>query len=120
MCCVWQLVEDVGEEARKYGAVLGLAVPAPPPDVNAAEPGRVYIKYTTPAESQAAKAVFHGRQFDGNGIEARFVTEEDFNLAQAGIWAPSQPAAAALPPPPGVARSCPYAVPMLVQQLGAI
>lgn len=52
-----QLITDVTEEAKKFGQVVGVAVPAPPPTVAPHEPGRVYIKYTTTAEAEAAKEV---------------------------------------------------------------
>jgi splicing factor U2AF 65 kDa subunit len=91
-----QLKEDVLEEARKYGNVVGIAVPRPPAHVSSEEPGRVLIKYVLPAESAAAKAVFDGRQFDGNRIAASFVGDEDFMQAEAGHWSPL-PGAAAMP-----------------------
>jgi hypothetical protein len=51
------LITDVTEEAQKFGRVVGVAVPAPPPTVAPHEPGRVYVKYSTTSEAEAAKEV---------------------------------------------------------------
>ncbi len=103
-----QLMNDVSEEAAKYGSLQGIAAPLPPPSVTALEPARLYLRYSSPEESAAAKAVFDGRTFDGNTVSARFVQEVAFVHAQAGIWdAGSEalglaPQSGALPgPPPG-------------------
>ena len=39
-----QLLEDVQEESKKYGAMLGVAVPKPPATVSPEEPARVFIR----------------------------------------------------------------------------
>jgi hypothetical protein len=63
----------------------------------------VYVKFSSPQESQKAKDVFHGRQFDGNTISASFSSEDDFNKAAAGLW----PGAVAQPlSPAGVLSTC--------------
>ena len=43
-CGGLQLLEDVQEEAKKYGAMQAVAVPKPPESVSAAEPARVFIR----------------------------------------------------------------------------
>lgn len=83
---LWQLITDVTEEAAKYGSVKGVAVPPPPPTITTIEPARVFIQYSSAEESEAAKAIFHGRTFDDNAVSARYVSEMDFVSASAGVW----------------------------------
>lgn len=73
-----QLIEDLAEEAGKYGALQGVAAPLPPPTATALEPARVYLRYAQVSEATAAKEVFHGRTFDDNAISARFSSEMAF------------------------------------------
>lgn len=40
-----QLLEEVRDEAGKYGTVEGIAVPRPPMNISQDEPSRVYIKF---------------------------------------------------------------------------
>eukprot|EP00884_Botryococcus_braunii_P021068 jgi/Botrbrau1/7645/Bobra.0159s0089.4 len=104
------LLEDVQEECGKYGTVEGIAVPKPPPDVGEDEMGRVYVKFASSEEVQAAKDIFHNRQFDGFNIEASFAPEEDYERACDGQWIkdePKEPPMPALPPPPGLTQSGP-------------
>ena len=42
-----QLVEDVQEEAKRYGAMQSVFVPRPPPTVTPDEPARVFIRSET-------------------------------------------------------------------------
>ncbi|KAK9824055.1 hypothetical protein WJX72_007388 [[Myrmecia] bisecta] len=95
--------EDVEEEASKYGAVVGVAVPPPPLSLADNQPGRVYVKFAAPGEAQKAKDVFQGRQFDGNVIKAALSSDEDFQKAQQGEWimAPGS-SPLPLPPPPAL------------------
>lgn len=39
-----QLLEDVQEESKKYGAMQGVLVPRPPATVGPQEPARVFIR----------------------------------------------------------------------------
>ena len=110
-CTALQLLEDVHEESNKYGRVMGISVPKPPPGTLPDEPNRVYLLFETPDQAKKARDVFHGRSFDGNSISARFVGEDDFERASAGAWAPlpAEPPSTeeggqtmtSLPPPPG-------------------
>lgn len=81
-----QLLEDLREEAGKYGELQGIAAPLPPPTITALEPARVYLKYSQLSESAAAKEVFHGRTFDDNTIAARYAPEMEYVQAEAGIF----------------------------------
>ena len=95
-----QVAEDVRDESSKCGNVEAMALPIPPASVSGGEPGRVYIKFTTSDQCQAAKDMFDGRQFDGNTISAKFVSDEDFLRAAQGEWVMPR-SAGGLPPPPG-------------------
>ena len=114
-----QLIQDVTEEASKYGALQGVAAPLPPPQVTALEPARVYLKYSQASESAAAREIFHSRMFDENCVAARYVQEMAFVHAQAGMWdadilslgsQPGNPGQALPgPPPPGSSGPMPGA-----------
>ena len=106
-----QLEEDVREECPKYGTVEGVVVPRPPDNVPPTEPGRVYVRFATPEEAKKARDVFHGRQFDGNSIVAKYVPEEEFDRVSGGAWLGGGGGGGALPgPPPASAAAAPAAV----------
>lgn len=55
LCCAVpavQLQEEVYEEAAKHGSVTGVCVPQPPDTVQDLQPGRCYIRYTTPEDAK--------------------------------------------------------------------
>lgn len=81
-----ELLDDVRDEARKCGTVLGVVCPVPPESVPANDGCRVYIKFLTIDEAKKCKDVMDGRQFDGNKIKAVFVPEADYHRAEAGEW----------------------------------
>jgi RNA recognition motif-containing protein len=99
-----QLEEDVKEECPKYGTVEGVVVPRPPDNVPPTEPGRVYVRFATAEETKKAKDVFHGRQFDGNSIVAKYVPEEEFDRVSGGAWLGGS-GGSALPGPPPISAS---------------
>ena len=43
-------------------------------------------RFSKPEETEKAKAVFNGRQFDGNVVVAKEAPEEEFDRANAGQW----------------------------------
>mmetsp|Transcript_20762 Transcript_20762/g.57644 ORF Transcript_20762/g.57644 Transcript_20762/m.57644 type:complete len:422 (+) Transcript_20762:392-1657(+) len=95
------IVEDVKEECHKDGRqVIAITCPKPPAAVPDLDPGRVYVKFETPGQCKSAHALMHGRQFDGNAVEAKYVSDEQFTLAQGGSWLDhsAQPVAAAAGP----------------------
>ncbi len=109
-----QLKAEVQEEAAKYGTILKVVVPIPPLHVGPEEGGRCYIHFSSLSECRTCKEMFNGRTFDDNVTRAAFVTDEEWQQAQAGIWLPrgtGQGAAVgmggvlgggALPGPPGL------------------
>ncbi|CAD7704530.1 unnamed protein product [Ostreobium quekettii] len=85
-----ELVEDVRDEARKCGTVLGVVCPVPPPTVLGGDGCRIYVKFLTVEEAKRCKDVMDGRQFDGNKIKAAFVPEAEYHRAEAGEWVSHQ------------------------------
>lgn len=75
--------------------------PSPLPSgnqVDASEPGRVYVLFDSEESCKKARDALNGRTFDGNKVVATFVPPDDFPKVQAGEW---------LAPPPddeGVVR----------------
>ena len=96
-----QLLEDAKDESSKYGVIENVCAPKPPPSVSANAGSRVYIMFRDPDGAAKAKAVFHGRQFDGNEISANYVGDDEFARAAAGQWVLSSGPGPSLPPPPG-------------------
>ncbi|KAK9825489.1 hypothetical protein WJX74_001008 [Apatococcus lobatus] len=94
-----EVAEDVRDESSKCGNVEAMALPIPPPSVSGGEPGRVYIKFTSSDQCQKAKDMFDGRQFDGNTIGAKFVSDEDFLRAAQGEWVMPRSATSMAGPP---------------------
>ena len=96
-----QLLEDAKDESSKYGVIEAVCAPRPPPSVSANAGSRVYIMFKDPDGASKAKAVFHGRQFDGNEISATYVGDDEFARAAGGQWVVSVNPGPSLPPPPG-------------------
>ena len=73
------IVEDMREEAGKYGQVVDVHVPRPtgkgdpPPGV-----GLVLIEFVSPESALNARLGLHGRKFGARSVEARLMLDEDF------------------------------------------
>eukprot|EP00193_Tetraselmis_chui_P009847 CAMPEP_0177779310 /NCGR_PEP_ID=MMETSP0491_2-20121128/16507_1 /TAXON_ID=63592 /ORGANISM="Tetraselmis chuii, Strain PLY429" /LENGTH=346 /DNA_ID=CAMNT_0019298817 /DNA_START=897 /DNA_END=1937 /DNA_ORIENTATION=+ len=93
------LCDDVKEECNKDGrVVLGITCPVPPDATLDSAGGRVYVKFGAPEQAKSAYALMNGRQFDGNKVTAKYLSDEQFTLAEAGSWMDhSQPAHSAAP-----------------------
>ena len=102
------------DESSKCGNVEAMALPIPPASVAGGEPGRVYIKFTTSDQCQKAKDMFNGRQFDGNVIGAKFVSDEDFLRAAQGEWVMPRPANSMAGPPGDFGALGPVPFPLLL------
>ena len=98
-----QLLEDAKDESSKYGVIEAVCAPKPPPSVSANAGSRVYMMFKDSEGAAKARAVFHGRQFDGNEISATYVGDDEFARAAAGQWVLSSGPGPSLPPPPGTA-----------------
>jgi len=91
-----ELEEDVRGECSEQGcAPDAVSVPPPPLGLPDAAPGRCYALFADAAAAAAARAVFHGRAFDGVGVVASYVPEADVQAAAAGAWLPEY----VVPPP---------------------
>ena len=55
-----QLVEDVEDEAKRYGAMQAVFVPRPPPTVTPDEPARVFIRSVGAVPEAAVKIALSG------------------------------------------------------------
>jgi len=81
------LEEDVKEECNKDGRqVLGIVCPKPPDTAVDDTPGRVYVKFANAIQAKSAHALMDGRQFDGNKVEARYISDQQYTLAAGGAW----------------------------------
>ncbi|KAK1322929.1 Splicing factor U2af large subunit B [Acorus calamus] len=73
------ILEDMREEGRKYGNLVNVVIPRPPPN---GEPtpgvGKVYLEYTDVDGAMKARQGLHGRKFGGNSVVAVFYPENKF------------------------------------------
>ncbi len=73
------IVEDMREEAGKFGKVVDVHVPRPtgkgdpPPGV-----GLVLVEFVSPESALNARLGLHGRKFGARSVEATLMVEEDF------------------------------------------
>lgn len=81
-----ELCSDVAEECARFGQVLAVAVPPPPPGAPAA---RCYVAFALPSQALQAARAMHGRFFDGNVVQAAPVSRDELAAAQRGEWTPS-------------------------------
>jgi hypothetical protein len=105
-----ELQDDVKEECARYGHVEGIVVPAPPAHLPPFEPGRVVVRFKEVDDTKRCLAVFNGRLFDGQKIQARMVNDEDWERTQEGDWVPLPPPPGSLPAPPGVYVTTPLTI----------
>ena len=93
------LADEVREEAARHGAVEAVAVPEPPPGVQDGMPGRVYVRYASPADAKAAVAIFHGRTLDDNVIKTVLVPDDEWDGSRGGAWVSRHSSIAGIPLP---------------------
>jgi len=107
------LQEDVRDESAKFGPVVSIAVPKPPPEVAAAKlPGRVYVRFAHSVGAEKSLQALDGRSFDGNKVRATFVPEHEFLSAMNGEWVQKEEGALLVPNlPPGLAPAAPASGP---------
>jgi len=78
------IFEDVTQESRKYGTVLSVYIPRPPPRSDEERTqviwglGRIFVEYKRKEEASKAQQGFSGRKFNGRTIVTGFLTEERF------------------------------------------
>lgn len=60
---ITDILEDIEEEANKFGKVLELKIPRPSGARSSPGVGKVFIKFDTPESAQKATAALAGRKF---------------------------------------------------------
>ncbi|EFJ40221.1 hypothetical protein VOLCADRAFT_121741 [Volvox carteri f. nagariensis] len=75
------LMEDVTQEVGKYGKLVGVEIPRPPPDGGPDPPGVgfVYLCYEDPRGAERAQVALNGRKFGDNLAEATFYDRSRFD-----------------------------------------
>ncbi|KND03989.1 CC1-like family splicing factor [Spizellomyces punctatus DAOM BR117] len=68
-----ELKDDVESECSKYGKLRHVGIDTESPD------GRIYMKYNSIPEAEAAVNALNGRFFAGNRIEAAYVPDVTYN-----------------------------------------
>ncbi|KXZ53229.1 hypothetical protein GPECTOR_7g1123 [Gonium pectorale] len=81
-----ETLEDLQQEVVKYGTMVAMAVPLPPPHVAGNEASRIYVKFATAEQATQCRNIMDKRRFDDSMVNAYFVTEGEFARAQAGEW----------------------------------
>ena len=74
------VLEDVEEEALKYGKVLDIKIPRPVGGREVNGVGKVFIKFADSASAQKALRALAGRNFSNRTVVATFFGEEYFDI----------------------------------------
>ena len=74
------VLEDVMDEALKYGKVLELKIPRPVGGREVNGVGKVFIKFEDAASAQKALRALAGRNFASRTVVATFFGEEYFDI----------------------------------------
>jgi len=76
------LRHDVEDECAKFGAVKRVLVPTPSDeDVDKRRPSKAYVRFELVDSAKGAFQLMHGRTFGGRRVEARYVSEKEFEDA---------------------------------------
>eukprot|EP00958_Prasinococcus_capsulatus_P016235 scaffold1786_cov398-Prasinococcus_capsulatus_cf.AAC.26 len=77
-----EVIDDVKDECSKCGKVTALVI-ARSKQGEVATPylGKIFVRFSNTLETDKAKALLHGRSFDGNKVEATLIEESDFQKA---------------------------------------
>lgn len=76
------LRHDVEDECAKFGAVIRVLVPTPSDeDVDKRRPSKAYVRFELVDSAKGAFQLMHGRTFGGRRVEARYVSEKEFEDA---------------------------------------
>ncbi|KXZ48038.1 hypothetical protein GPECTOR_31g402 [Gonium pectorale] len=84
------VIEDLTEECSRTapGAVLGVKVPRPPPELRhsdafmgTANYGKAYLSFRDAASAQRARDTIHGRLFAGSTVTVRFIDQAEYDSA---------------------------------------
>jgi len=86
------VVDDIKQECMKYGTVLSVAIPRPPPLPKDEEPkpevtwglGRAFVEYKRPEETQKAMEALGGRKFSGHTIITGYFPEDKYSRKDYG------------------------------------
>jgi splicing factor U2AF subunit len=74
------ILEDMREEAGKFGSVVQVHIPRPPAPGAPPPPGlgKVILEFADPGAAMAARNALHGRKFGGQTVEALLMTDDDY------------------------------------------
>jgi splicing factor U2AF subunit len=74
-------MEDMKEECGKYGAVVQVHIPRPPPPGTPNPPGlgKIIIEFAHSSSAMGARNAMHGRKFGGRVVEAVMMGESDYS-----------------------------------------
>ncbi|KAK7401491.1 hypothetical protein VNO78_13017 [Psophocarpus tetragonolobus] len=74
-----EIVDDMRQECSKFGTLVNVVIPRPPPDGEPAPGvGKVFLEYVDIDGATKARAGLNGRKFDGNQVVAVFYPENKF------------------------------------------
>eukprot|EP00775_Hariotina_reticulata_P009732 gene9732-9890_t len=82
--------EEYKEECSKYGSVVDIKVPRPPPGTAAQLMGtdyfgKAFVHFADVPSAQKAKEAIHGRMFAGNVVQAMHITLPTYQLVPANL-----------------------------------
>ncbi|KAG5461079.1 MAG: hypothetical protein BJ554DRAFT_6786 [Olpidium bornovanus] len=76
------ILDDIRDEASKFGNVLEIKIPRPLPPGEGEVPGvgKIFVRYTTAEEATAALRALSGRKFADRTVLTSFITEHDLEI----------------------------------------
>jgi len=73
------IIEDIQEEARKFGKVANVVIPRPNAGRKVSGVGKVFVEMATTEGAKKVKAALEGRQFLGRTVLATFYNKDRFH-----------------------------------------
>ncbi len=77
-----ELYDDVLEECKNYGKVVGVKIPRPEEGISVSGLGKVFVEYATRDGASFAKEHLHGKNFHGRYVEVVFHPEDMYKRNQ--------------------------------------
>ncbi|TDH68269.1 hypothetical protein CCR75_003252 [Bremia lactucae] len=74
------LAEDVEEECKRFGNVIGMEIPRPKDGEEVAGLGCIYVRFEKQEEAVSALKALNGRKFGGNIVNVSYYPQEKFEI----------------------------------------
>ncbi|KAJ3035307.1 hypothetical protein HDV00_004083 [Rhizophlyctis rosea] len=72
------IMEDINEEASKYGSIQDVKIPRPVPGREVPGVGKIFVRYTNEEECDTALKALSGRKFADRTVVTAYFNEEEY------------------------------------------